>query len=392
MPNDSTRDALRHHRLRAGLKDAGLDAVVAVSASDVLLLTGYWPIFSTSVAVFTAEGDCHAIVPDDEQELAEKTAGAELTLYKPGAKDKLTGPLQELREPLCRLLDRLGLQHATLGLSLQIGEQPAPYAVITDFRSSFQDLLAELLPDATLVSADLLLERQKAVKTSRELERMRKAMRVAQAGYAAARHAIEPGLREAEVASRIQAAFDSSTAALEFERSYGFFFCMSGPNSATAAAAYARTRQRRLEAGDLVMIHANTCGDGFWTDITRTYTCGEPSPRHNEMRSAIAQATQAAFEVIRPGAQALDVDAAARQVMASCGLGDAFLHGTGHGVGYAAASANALPRIHPHSPDVLESGMTFNVEPAAYFEGYGGMRHCDVVAVTEAGVELLTNF
>lgn len=36
--------------------------------------------------------------------------------------------------------------------------------------------------------------------------------------------------------------------------------------------------------------------------------------------------------------------------------------------------------------------MTFNVEPAAYFDGYGGMRHCDVVEVTKGGVRLLTNF
>jgi Xaa-Pro aminopeptidase len=36
--------------------------------------------------------------------------------------------------------------------------------------------------------------------------------------------------------------------------------------------------------------------------------------------------------------------------------------------------------------------MTFNVEPAIYFDGYGGMRHCDVVAVTSTGVEVMTEF
>ena len=51
-----------------------------------------------------------------------------------------------------------------------------------------------------------------------------------------------------------------------------------------------------------------------------------------------------------------------------------------------------LPRIHPQSPDVLEEGMTFNVEPAAYFDGYGGMRHCDIVAVTSEGATVFTEF
>ena len=36
--------------------------------------------------------------------------------------------------------------------------------------------------------------------------------------------------------------------------------------------------------------------------------------------------------------------------------------------------------------------MVFNVEPAIYFEGYGGMRHCDMVAVTRSGAEVLTPF
>jgi Xaa-Pro aminopeptidase/Xaa-Pro dipeptidase len=176
------------------------------------------------------------------------------------------------------------------------------------------------------------------------------------------------------------------------ERSYGFFYCMSGPNSAEAAAAYARTRQRRLEEGDLVLIHANTCGDGYWTDITRTYTVGEPPQRHIAIREAIAEARTAALHAVRPGVPACEVDRAARTVMERHGLGEAFKHSTGHGVGYAAANANGLPRIHPKSPDVLEENMTFNIEPAAYFDGYGGMRHCDVVAVTQDGVTVLTEF
>lgn len=61
-------------------------------------------------------------------------------------------------------------------------------------------------------------------------------------------------------------------------------------------------------------------------------------------------------------------------------------------VGFATANANRLPRIHPASPDVLEAGMTLNVEPAIYFEGYGGMRHCDMVAVTSRAAEVLTQF
>jgi Xaa-Pro aminopeptidase len=78
--------------------------------------------------------------------------------------------------------------------------------------------------------------------------------------------------------------------------------------------------------------------------------------------------------------------------MRSHGFESEFKHATGHGVGFAAIDHNAMPRIHPKSPDVLESGMVFNVEPAAYSESFGGSRHCDVVTVTRTGYELLTAF
>jgi Xaa-Pro aminopeptidase len=167
---------------------------------------------------------------------------------------------------------------------------------------------------------------------------------------------------------------------------------MSGPNSGNAYSAYARTRQRTVEDGDLVMIHCNSCGDGFWTDITRTYTVGVADQQQDEMRSALMEARQAALAAIAPGTKAKDVDLAARSALGDRNFGAQFKHGTGHGVGFAAANSNGIPRIHPESPDVLAAGMTFNIEPAIYIEGYGGMRHCDMVAVTETGAEVLTDF
>jgi len=61
-------------------------------------------------------------------------------------------------------------------------------------------------------------------------------------------------------------------------------------------------------------------------------------------------------------------------------------------VGFAAIDHNAAPRIHPVSGETLETGMVFYVEPATYIEKFSGLRQCDVVAVKENCVEVLTDF
>jgi Xaa-Pro aminopeptidase len=147
-----------------------------------------------------------------------------------------------------------------------------------------------------------------------------------------------------------------------------------------------------LEDGDLVMVHANTVGDGYWTDITRTYVVGSPSAEQQNMYAAIAEARAAALQAIVPGVSAREVDHAARSILAQHGYGSNFKHATGHGVGFAAANPHAYPRIHPASPDILKAGMTFNLEPAIYLDGLQGMRHCDMVVCTESGCEALTPF
>lgn len=377
---------------RAALMHSSLDAFVCSSPTSVLLLTGYWPVMGGSVAVMTADGKVSVALPEDEEEIANATSSSQIITYKPTTLGSLNPPIQPLSAALQTFLSSLSLSAKKIGTEFHLGMQPATYLSSHVFHASLIDQLKSLTLSTHLVSADAVLTTLKATKTPNELSLIRHSATIALDSFAKAAKCISPGLRESEVAAEFQSAFDCSQCAEGLERSYGSFYCMSGSNSAKASAAFARTRQRVICDGDLVMIHANTCADGYWTDITRTYIAGEPSARQRAMYSAIAEARCAALDAVRPGRKASAVDQAARDVMTTHGFGDAFRHSTGHGVGFAAADANAKPRIHPQSPDILEEGMTFNIEPAAYFDGYGGMRHCDVVTVTSAGASVITDF
>lgn len=368
-----------------------VQALVSVSPPEVLLLTGYWPVMGASVAIVTRDGDVSAIVPEDELDLALATSNANVTAYQPHSLERLTKWSEALVEPLQKLAASLHISTGSIGTDSADRVEPAPYQSSNHFRESLAAILQLAFPGVAVVSADNLLDRLGSNKTAIELEQMRRASRLAETAFRAADEAIDAGRREDEVAADLQAIF-SCNANDGFERGSGYFFCMSGPNSAKAAGAYARTRRRVLEESDLVMIHANTVGDGLWTDITRTFVVGEASDEQKKMREAIDEARNAALQAIAPGASARTVDQAARNVLKEHGFGAEFKHATGHGVGFSATNPNALPRIHPRSPDVLAAGMTFNIEPAIYIDGVGGMRHCDVVACTESGPEVLTNF
>lgn len=385
-------DPERHTRIRAALVHSSIDALVCWSSTQVLLLTGYWPVMGASVAIFAADGSVNAIVPEDEIGIASASSAATLIPYHPSTLSRLASPLDTLAPLMLSALKSLGLTGKAIGIESQQGMQPSTYAASFQFHGSLAEVLGNASPGFRLSPCERIVEPLKAQKTALELDWMKRGARIAARGFIHAESCIEAGMRESEIAAAAQHAFDASTEAGEVQRSYGFFYCMSGPNSAEASGAYARTRQRRLEEGDLVLVHANTCADGYWTDITRTYTVGAASQRQTGMRSAIEEARQAAFKKVAPGIPASEIDHAARSVMERHGFGKAFRHPTGHGVGFAAANPNGLPRIHPQSPDVLDVGMTFNIEPAAYFDGYGGMRHCDVVAVRRDGVTLLTDF
>lgn len=391
--NLKTRNPERVERIKKMLSEAQLDALVCTLPTNVLLLSGYWPVVGTAVAVATQDGKIAVLAPDDEKDLAEKSWASSLQTYASGSLHSMDGNSETVKQPLAQLLQSLGVAQGRVGYEGLNFFEPASYASMYLYNQTLPEILRQILPKAQLSEALPQLQQLRSVLTPFEQNQMRTACEVAGFAFQLGADQIRVGLREPEVAAAFEGQFSiQGIGYKEVARAGGFAFCMSGPNSALAGAAYARTRNRQLEAGDLVLVHVNSFVDGYWTDITRTYCLGEPTRQQREMYDAIAVARAAAIQAIRPGVAAKEVDAAARDVLNERGFGQYFTHGLGHNVGFAAISAFGPPRLHPASPDTLEVGMTFNVEPSIYIHGYGGMRHCDVVTITENDVEILTPF
>jgi Xaa-Pro aminopeptidase len=387
------RDTERIDRIVSALQDAGLDALICTLPENVLLLTGYWPVVGTAIAIATAEGHCAILAPEDENDLAHTGWAHDVRTYTPGSLDSLAGPAESVRGPLEGVLCDLQVAEGTIGFEDLPSYLGASYAAMYLNGAALREILVDAAPQGKLVSGSATISTLRSSLTCREVDRVRLACRITGEAFIALPQHIRPGVREPTVAAAL--ATPIGTRGLEhddIQRTHAFTWCMSGPNSALAGAAYARTRNRALRPGDLVLVHCNSTVDGLWTDVTRTFCLGEPDERQHAMYEAIFAARRAALEAIRPGAKAADVDGAGRDALRERGFAQYFTHGIGHNVGFSVISAEFPPRLHPASPDRLEIGMTFNIEPAIYIKDYGAIRHCDVVTVRPDGPEVLTAF
>jgi Xaa-Pro aminopeptidase len=231
------------------------------------------------------------------------------------------------------------------------------------------------------------------IKTPAETEHIRTACRIAEQAFQKGSRLLQSGMTEAEAAAACRIALSSCLGDFDLiGRCDGFMQCISGVNSEKAFGPYPRSRSRKLEPGDSVILRCHSHADGYWADITRTYHMGPMNESKQRMFCAVFAARDAALAAMRPGVRAAEIDRAARDVMESVDLGHAFKHPAGHGAGFGAADLAARPRLHPKSDDVLEVGMVLKIEPGVYVENSIGIREADMVAITEDGADVLSRF
>jgi Xaa-Pro aminopeptidase len=235
---------------------------------------------------------------------------------------------------------------------------------------------------ASLVAADGLVEKLRAVKDEPELEAIRRAAEVTDEAYL--RLTVEPfcGRREIDLAWRMRELFHELGADDEaFPTIVG-----SGP---VGALPHAEPGKRVVQEGDLVVVDAGARIDGYCADCTRTFACGEPPVELRRAYEVCLAAQEAGVAAVRPGAVAGEVDAAARELIETSEFAGRFGHGLGHGVG---VEVHEAPTLRMQSEDVLEAGNVVTIEPGIYLEGLGGVRIEDLLIVIDEGARVLTKF
>jgi Xaa-Pro aminopeptidase len=149
-----------------------------------------------------------------------------------------------------------------------------------------------------------------------------------------------------------------------------------------AAEPHHRPGDRALRRGDIVKMDFGALANGYHSDMTRSVAFGELDPRMRSVYEVVAGAQRAGVDAVRPGATTVEVDAAARRVVAEAGHEAAFPHGLGHGVGLEIHEA---PLLRWDDAEELVEGMVVTIEPGVYIPELGGVRIEDMVEVTPAG-------
>ncbi|MCU0268165.1 MAG: Xaa-Pro peptidase family protein [Acidimicrobiales bacterium] len=346
----------RIDRLRAGFAEARVDALLVTSLTNIRYLTG----FTGSAALVLVRADEVVFVTDGRygDQAGEQLAAAGVT-----ARIEVSGSDQ--RRLLADALD--GVAH--LGLEAD----HVSWARQRDFAESW-------FPAAELVATSGLVEALRVVKDEGEVARIEAAATIADAALAEVRPLLAEGVTELAFARELDQAMRRRGAEdVSFET-----IVASGPNG---ARPHARPSGRPIAAGDLVVLDFGALLAGYHSDMTRTVAVGEASPTQARMLEVVLAAQQAGVDAVRAGAAAADVDRACRDVVVEAGWGEAFLHGTGHGVGL---DIHEAPRVAATSDATLADRSVVTVEPGVYLAEHGGVRIEDTVLVTTDGCRPLT--
>ncbi|MFB3739398.1 MAG: M24 family metallopeptidase, partial [Candidatus Velamenicoccus archaeovorus] len=255
---------------------------------------------------------------------------------------------------------------------------PGRYAISDQAWASHVLGLQREAPRCELVPRGAVLPLLRARKDADELERMARAGAGADAAFRAIKTRAFAGRRERDLAQDLAELLRSHG-----HEQVGFTIVGSGPNG---ASPHHDPGDRVVRAGDAVVMDFGGFVGGYGSDITRTVVVGTPPEGFEEVYGTVRRAQQAAFEAVRPGVPAGQVDEVARAVISEAGYGDRFLHRTGHGIGL---ETHEEPYIVAGDRTPLEPGMTFSIEPGIYLEDRFGVRIEDVVAVTEDGATRL---
>lgn len=257
-------------------------------------------------------------------------------------------------------------------------ERAASVAVngLEQMEARFVEALRDSL-EASPVSATLDIEEIRRVKTPAEIEWIRKAADLADRGYEQFVRVCEPGMAEFELVAEVEA----------FVKRHGaednFMLVASGGTEVTGMKP---PTARKFQRGDSVTTELTPQVNGYYAQICRTLTIGEPSAKQLEAYAIFAEAQQAAQDLLRPGVDISDVARVQNDVFRKRGYGDytgpQYTRVRGHNLGLY---PDELPHVLENVHYLCKPGMVVIAHPNTYLPLSGYMVFGDTLLVTDTG-------
>lgn len=357
---------VRLHRARADLRDRGIAALLIGIGADLRYLTGYTAhaLERLTLLVLPAVGRAVLVVPRLESMAAAACPAAEAELVHVVAWEETDDPYalvaRELTAAPGRLLVDAGLPARHL-LSLQ-----------------------GVLPMRSFGLATDVLRDLRIVKGADEVDLLRRAAHAADRVVAQIAAGRLIGRTEADVSREVR-----ERLVAEGHEAASFAIVGSGPNG---ASPHHEAGDRVIQPGDPIVLDIGGTLEGYGSDITRMLwvTGGdpahEPTDGFRRVFDAVHEAHAAATRAVRPGITGAALDAVARGFLRDAGLGDAFIHRLGHGIGL---EAHEDPYLVASNPEPIAAGNAFSIEPGAYLAGRFGVRIEDIVVCGADGPDVL---
>jgi Xaa-Pro aminopeptidase len=344
---------VRRHRLRDSLTDVGVDAALITRLVNVRYLTGFTG--SNAALLVTRDG---GVLATDGRYITQSAAEV---------------------PDLERVIDRL-CPEALVARARRDG--------VRDLAFEAHDVTVELHGTLTMLAEEMALrplgwavEGLRSVKDEDEIALLREACAIADRALTELYETVTPGRTERELARELESRMlDHGADDVSFAT-----IVAGGPNS---AIPHHQPGSRAVQAGDFLKIDFGALYGGYHSDCTRTVVVGaQPAAWQTELHQLVREAQRAGRHALAPGADAKEVDAAARDIIVAAGYGDQFTHGLGHGVGLEIHEA---PLMGYTADARLADRTPVTVEPGVYLPGRGGVRIEDTLVVRDAGPELLT--
>ncbi|MDO4586573.1 MAG: Xaa-Pro peptidase family protein [Planctomycetia bacterium] len=351
---------IRQNQFIRTIQQKKLDAFLVTDFNNVSYLTGF-------------SGDDSFLFVTEKQIviLSDSRYEKQISEECPGLNALIRGTGQRMIDAIKELFDSINQSNSKRMIGLE-----------SSASIGFLELLQKNFPDFHFSAQNNLIEQQREIKDNWEIAAIRQSVSFAIQGLNEIRNRLNKNQTEKEIRNDLEYQMRCFGAD---DRGFPSIIAV-GERAALPHAV--PTDRFRVADSELILFDWGAKKDFYVSDLTRVLiTKKDPSRQLWKIYNIVLQAQKAAIAAIRPGALSCEIDAAARNIIAEAGYGEAFGHGLGHGLGMVVHDFGGL-RMGDQTP--LTPGMVLTVEPGIYLPGWGGVRIEDDVLVTENGCEVLS--